>query len=275
MRFLSSLSGVGMALLLSFVPGCGGGSSEPPAIASFVAHPATVQQGGTTRLTAHFSGGAGRIEPGVGAVTSGVPVDVVVADDTVYALSVTGDGETVRAAVEVKMVFDQRWDFADGAGWQFQGDVSVGGALTLRAYIDREPFPQTPPTQGCTGARASTSFGDAKMAAGRYEHISVELRGVAPSGLLATRRVIVRYHGRHALLDMLPGPSEPRTFRVEWAQTGNPTLFIDDSLAGELRVVPTSASDGIELSLGLCPRPFPEPGGSAQWRVDGITVSAR
>lgn len=275
MRVSSLLLGVGMALLLPFLPGCGGGSSEPPAIASFVAHPDSVQAGGTVRLTAYFSGGSGRIEPGVGTVTSGVPVDVVVADDTVYSLSVVGEGETVRAAAEVKVVFDQRWDFADGAGWQFQGDVSVGGALTLRTYIAPEPFPQTPPAQGCGGARASTTFGDAKMAAGRYEHISVELRGVATSGLLATRRVIVRYHGRHALLDILPGPSESRTFRIEWAQTASPRLFIDDGPAGELPVVPTSAVDGIELSMGQCPRPFPEPGGSAEWRVDAIALSAR
>lgn len=277
MRVSNPLLVVGMVLSLPFVPGCGGGSHETPVIASFAATPNAVQAGGTTRLAAQFSGGSGRIEPGVGAVTSGVPVDVVVADDTVYALSVVGEdeGETARATVEVKVVYDTRWDFANGSGWQFQGDVSVGGALTLRAFIATEPFPQMPPTQGCSGARASASFGDAKMAAGRYESVNVELRGVAASGLQAIQRVIVRHHGRHALLDIPPGPSAPRTFRVEWPRAGSARLFVDGAPAGELPVVPSSAADGIELSMGLCPRPFPEPGGSAEWRIEAIAVSAR
>ena len=48
---------------------------QAPSITSFSASPATLPAGASSQLTAVFSGGAGSIDPGIGAVLSGVPVD--------------------------------------------------------------------------------------------------------------------------------------------------------------------------------------------------------
>ncbi|MGA2502283.1 MAG: hypothetical protein ABSH20_31460, partial [Tepidisphaeraceae bacterium] len=60
-----------------------------PTITSFVASPDTIPAGGSSGLTAVFSGGTGVITPGNLAVTSGTPVSVSPAATTTYTLTVT------------------------------------------------------------------------------------------------------------------------------------------------------------------------------------------
>lgn len=278
MRARLFLATIGLLGAGALGAGCGGGTDERVTISGFEANPAAVQAGGTTRLTAHFSGGSGRIDPGVGAVDSGVPVDVTVVDDTQYTLSVIGQGETASVTVVVSVVYDTRWEFDDAVGWLLQDAAPEGGALTLRAYISAEPGPAVPPVQGCSGSRASASWGDAKLAAGRYTRLSVQLHGVATSGLFAGRRMILRYHGRQWVVDLTAvtgAESRADSILFEWTSADGARLYVDGVFADDLPQSVTAAADGIELSMSLCPRPFPEPGGSATWRIDAISVSAR
>ena len=76
----------------------------PPAITSFVASPDTIPVGGSSSLTAVFSGGTGVITPGNLPVTSGTPVNVTPTATTTYTLTVTpplGTAITQTATVTV------------------------------------------------------------------------------------------------------------------------------------------------------------------------------
>jgi hypothetical protein len=78
----ASLKNLAAATLVTLttllVAACGGGEGTPgdaPAIQDFAASTTTLFVGERARLTATFTGGQGRIEPGIGPVASGVPVD--------------------------------------------------------------------------------------------------------------------------------------------------------------------------------------------------------
>ncbi len=76
----------------------------PPTITIFVANPSSITAGaaGGVNLTAVFSNGAGVITPGVGAVTSGTPVNVNPTTTTIYTLTVTPSvGAAITAPVTV------------------------------------------------------------------------------------------------------------------------------------------------------------------------------
>jgi hypothetical protein len=68
---------------------------------SFTALPVSIAPGGTAQLTAHFVAGTGSISPGVGAVTSDVPVAVHPSTTTTYTLAVTYLGSSVSTPVTV------------------------------------------------------------------------------------------------------------------------------------------------------------------------------
>jgi hypothetical protein len=70
----------------------------PSVITSFTATPSLVASGGAVTLQGAFSGGAGSISPGVGAVTSGQPTVVHPVQDTLYTLTVTASDGTVQTA---------------------------------------------------------------------------------------------------------------------------------------------------------------------------------
>jgi hypothetical protein len=75
----------------------------PPVITRFTADRTAVTFGQKAVLTAVFGGGSGEIAPGVGPVTSGVPVEVTpLAATTDYVLTVAGTGgATATASVQV------------------------------------------------------------------------------------------------------------------------------------------------------------------------------
>ena len=75
-----------------------------PAITSFTPAAATIVTGGSTTLTAVFTGGTGSINNGVGAVTSGTPVSISPTSTTTYTLTVSNSATTpatVTAATSV------------------------------------------------------------------------------------------------------------------------------------------------------------------------------
>lgn len=137
------------------VAGCGGGSggSPPsaPAIQGLQADPPTVGVGERARLTATFSGGSGRIEPGIGAVTSGVPVDTPVLDGPRrYTLVVEAPGQpSARRELDLAVGYRDRYRPLPGAfAVQYHAAVTaadgsvvvIGGSRgdpTLSEAIDR------------------------------------------------------------------------------------------------------------------------------------------
>ncbi len=77
---------------------------QVPAISTFTAAAAILPPGGSTQLTATFSNGTGRIDPGVGPVQSGVPVTEAPGALTDYTLTVSnGYGATTTALVRVNV----------------------------------------------------------------------------------------------------------------------------------------------------------------------------
>jgi hypothetical protein len=111
-----SRNALGLVLVAALVVlpvGCGGSSSSPtptttpptnlaPTIASFSATQTVIAAGGSTQITAVFSGGTGSISPGVGTVTSGMAVTVTPLVSTTYMLTVTD--ATAHTAVQPVIV---------------------------------------------------------------------------------------------------------------------------------------------------------------------------
>ena len=100
MRVRGWMSALAATALLA---ACGGGSDGPaapparpaqPAIASFDANKPAYLMGERAQLTPVFSGGSGRIEPGIGPVQSGVAITTPVLDgDVAYRLVVDAPGQ--------------------------------------------------------------------------------------------------------------------------------------------------------------------------------------
>ncbi len=116
---------------------CGGGG-EPdgaPAIDSFAAERSTLFVGEQARLTAHFRGGSGRIEPGVGPVRSGVPVLTPVLDqDARYTLIVDAAGRPAASrSVELAVGFRDRYRVLAGAfaASQHSASAAADGRVVL------------------------------------------------------------------------------------------------------------------------------------------------
>ena len=78
-----------------------GPSDSGPSIQSFVASSGPIAPGGSAQLIAFFSGGAGAIDYGVGAVQSGVAVAVSPLATTTYSLNVGNGIRSVNATVTV------------------------------------------------------------------------------------------------------------------------------------------------------------------------------
>ena len=100
-----------------------------PAITAFAAGPGTVTAGGSTQLTATFSGGVGVITPGDVPVSSGTPVTVgPLAASTTYTLTVTGAaGVVVTAEAPVTVVEAP----AIASFTPPVATVAAGGSITL------------------------------------------------------------------------------------------------------------------------------------------------
>jgi hypothetical protein len=96
-----------LSLSLANLTGCGGSSNRPQAtpsatISSFVADQATITAGKSATLTGIFENGAGVINPGSIAATSGAAVTVTPTATTTYTLTVTPSvGKAVTATAQV------------------------------------------------------------------------------------------------------------------------------------------------------------------------------
>jgi hypothetical protein len=102
-------------LMSLLVAACGGGDGTPgdtPAIQGFAANTTTFFVGERARLTATFTGGQGRIEPGIGPVASGVPVETPALDaDRRYTLVVEAAGQpTARRDLDLTVRYRDRYE---------------------------------------------------------------------------------------------------------------------------------------------------------------------
>lgn len=124
--------------LLSALAACSSGSDgkDPvpaPVITSFVAADDALTTGGSTTLTAVFTGGTATVSPGVGSVTSGVAASTgALAADTTFTLTVTNaDGLSVTATETVR-VFPAATVTSFTAA---KSPITAGTATTLTAVF--------------------------------------------------------------------------------------------------------------------------------------------
>lgn len=219
MRTLQWMFAAGAVLLAA----CGGGADAPvppaaqPTIVSFTAGQAAYRMGDRAQLTAVFSGGSGRIEPGVGPVQSGVAIATPALDgDVTYRLVVEAAGKpaasrTLSLAVSHHDRFVDAGVFASAFHSAVElpdgGVLIIGGERgerTASESIDRfDPATRTFTRVGtmATGraqARAVVlndgkvliAGGFTTLASGvTYELLDVQARQVVPAGVPVRNRL--------------------------------------------------------------------------------------
>ncbi|VXB28537.1 kelch repeat-containing protein [Massilia sp. 9I] len=118
MKRRDSLRALGALLFTATAAGCGGGGSTDapgpapaaPKIDAFVSDKASHFVGDSVSVTATFSGGAGRIEPGAIPVTSGVPLQLgPLKGDTTLRLVVTAGQAQVSRELALKLSYRERF----------------------------------------------------------------------------------------------------------------------------------------------------------------------
>ncbi len=148
-------------LMTLLVAACGGGDGTPgntPAIQGFAASTTTLFVGERTRLTATFTGGQGRIEPGIGPVASGVPIETPALDaNRRYTLVVEAAGQPMaRRDLDLTVRYRDRYEqLARTFRVQYHAAVAAGdgsvivfggsrGERTVSDAIDRfDPVTRT------------------------------------------------------------------------------------------------------------------------------------
>lgn len=218
--FLAAGAALGLA-------GCGGGGGTPapapvPAIDSLSAEPVAV--GDAARITAVFSGGAGRIEPDVGAVTSGVPaVTPRLAGPRAFTLVVQAPGQpALRRELWVRPSYRDRYVALPESPWlQYHAAVAapdgavivIGGSRGLGVLSDA--IDRFDPT-----TRRFTRIGT--MYTGRSLHSATPLPG--GKALVAGGQVGLTNGGFAELVDLGTGaveaagwPVRPRSFHAACA----------------------------------------------------------
>lgn len=262
-----------LPLAVLALTGCmGDDGSSVPRIASFQASPDGAPVGGTVELRAVFSHGQGRIEPGVGAVTSGVPVPYTLQGDTRLTLTVVGpDGRTAEAGLWIPVVLSRSWDF-DGqapdwvlsAGAEARAEVDNGALVVMASQYNLGGE--------CTAASAALLPSDTKFQQGGYDAVAfrLDMRWSGGTGM-GYPSIDVSYGGR--ILKFLPGDFDvPTTIQVTFDRlAGSIALQIGD------RPVQISAGDpwtgpfGIVLSSDACAADLE----SESMALDALTISGR
>jgi len=156
-------------------------NAEPPihaSITSFTASPSILTKGGSTHLTADFTGVSATIDQGVGPITRLAGLPVSPSASLVYTLTVTGnDGSTATATAAVAVydhVFIVTTTAPSGAGSladAFAGANALSGSTAITFSL---PDPSTIELDGTLTSTANATMvgpGSAKLAiAGRDRH---------------------------------------------------------------------------------------------------------
>lgn len=233
------------ALGLSACGGGGGGAAPAPApgpgIQGFAADPVAVGEG--ARLTASFDGGAGRIEPDIGGVQSGVAVSTpALAGPRRYTLVVEAPGQPsarreltvvpryrdryVAVATPQPLQYHAALPAADGSV------VVIGGSRglsTMSEAIDRFDL----------ATRSFNRMGS--MASGRAQHTAIALAG--DRALVVGGLVGLSTAGFAELIDLRSGAVEPAGWTVR-PRIRHAAVALDD---GRVLLVGGLQSNSVEL----------------------------
>ncbi len=123
-------------LALTLLAACGGGgggngSTPTPSISNFSASASSIPAGASVNLTALFADGAGSIDNGVGAVTSGTAISVSPATTTTYTLTVADTaGNSVTSTVTVTVTTPSISSFTTSAV-----TIPAGASVNLTAVF--------------------------------------------------------------------------------------------------------------------------------------------
>jgi hypothetical protein len=238
-RQIQRLALAGLGLLLAGLAACGGGST-PPEIDSFSASASAARAGQTVTLSAEFSDGTGRIEPDVGAVSSGQRVSVTMGTTTRYTLTVTNDaGVAVSQSVDIALIQARDWDFTSAAeGWQTSAEEGAsaglsGGKLVVRAS-------QYELDGRCTSARATAALDALRAAVPDWQQASFTFDIDAAYGTgMGYPTVLLSWDGR--VMDFRPGDLSNARWRVVLDRaSGKASHYLD----GVLRETASPTVDG-------------------------------
>ncbi|GEM_PF-2135881 len=207
---------------------------EPlPAIQGFTAEVPRIQPGGSTYLTASFTGGAGEISPGLGAVQSGQPFLVQPADDTTYTLTVrNAAGKEVTRTLVLKVGMKLKWVRSIVyLGEKEIAEVDPAGTHVTHTDALRSPRFITNGSGVLESIQKYTPFGElltgdpSRVAKGFTNHEQTD-----PSGLIYMQaRFYLPMYGRFASPD--PGLDqhfqETQSWNIYSYVQNNPVLFSD------------------------------------------------
>jgi hypothetical protein len=257
--------------------GCGSGD-EPPEVVSFSSPQADGANAGTAiTLVAEFTGGTGAIDPGVGPVTSGMPVTVTLSATTTFTLTVTGaDGVAVSAPLRVPVVFRAEWvlDGPDpawtlgtengGRAEYFSGRLRLGGGD--REVVDDNGFVD----YVCASGRADLALADPGLTESRFGTVTVSLRGVSAGGsVMGGPDLSIVYAGRR--YPTFLGEDENALDLVVTKATGRMVVSQAGVVLREVDGIADEGPPGVRLGASGCAADL----GSASLSLDALSIEAR
>ena len=251
-----------LCLLVLVVAGCGGGSS-PPHIARFAASAEVARSGVAFELVALFDKGVATIDPGVGEVRSGVPVQVSQTEAGHYTLTVTdSQGHSSTASLDVPMAPRKVWTFdTEQPGWTPPGLIH-DGILDVSAYQGWDPENGG----SCADNNGHLTVDVPALVDGRFPNADVVLDTPRSEG-----DITITYAGRSAKL--LVGSWTPERILIRFDNVaGTARSYVD----GVLRDTQTTTRvadkvTGIDIHDHAC---SPDMGASQEFFLDALTIEA-
>lgn len=239
-------------------PGTGNPPPPGPRIQSFTAPLTTLYIGDSPVLTATFTGGQGRVDPGLGPVTSGVAFSVPALDRTLrLTLHVEAPGQTTATrTLDLVPQYRNRYTPLSGTlGVQAHAAVALpDGGLVVVGGSRGEPMFSRAVDRFDPGTRAFTTV--AQLGLGRIGHQAVRVRGGPRNGqlLVAGGLVNLEFNLPAERVDLTDGSvtavGQPVEARIEHALQALPggrvlvvggldrdTLEMWDSVSGEFRLL--------------------------------------
>lgn len=157
-----------IALLLCSA--CGESDRGPPTITSFAVTKDVLAKGATTMLVAEFEGGSGTVDRGVGAIESGVPLDVMPDASTTYTLTVHNGGDADAIAMAGVDVFDRvaAVTVATGSGAgtlpaAIEAANGLGGSNAITFSLPTPALIELPATLVSTGNTTVVGLGSEQL----------------------------------------------------------------------------------------------------------------